>query len=246
MWTQLKVTLCAGAEASRRVGATVLVTLFGVGVLCAPVGAQEGKEVEALWKPQEFTFHYQSFNSFYSCESLESKIEQVLQQVGAEATVRVRSPDCGRGWVRLPRADIQLISPVPATADAVAELKQNESERELIARVTRKTAELKELEKPFAAQWQRVTIGKGRRSSSIDRGDCELLDQLRRRVLPKLAVRVVEENSPCTPNSPSLTRPTIVVEALTAMPKPDDVSERRGSEESAGDVNAKEPEAGER
>ena len=206
-------------------GGRAFIAAIAIGV-CAPVFAQDGQEVEAIWKPQEFTFDYQSFNSFYSCESLESKLEQILAQVGAEAKVRVRSPDCGRGPVRLPRATIQLISPVPATPDAIADLKKNQSERELVARVTGKSAELKEMEKPFPAEWKRVTIGKGRRAPNIERGDCELVDQIRRRILPKLAVRVVEENTPCAPNSPSMMRPTLVVEALTAMPKPDDTDER--------------------
>lgn len=208
-------------RALRGRGGWAFIAAMAMGV-CAPVFAQNGKEVEAMWKPQEFTFDYQSFTSFYSCDSLESKLEQILAQVGAEAKVRVRSPDCGRGPVRLPRATIQLISPVPATPDAIADLKQNQSERELVARVTGKSAELKEMEKPFPAEWKRVTIGKGRRAPNIERGDCELVDQIRRRILPKLAVRVVEENTPCAPNSSSMMRPTLVVEALTAMPKPDD------------------------
>jgi hypothetical protein len=121
---------------------------------------------------------------------------------------------------------------VPATPDAVANLKQSQTQRELVARVTGKTAELKEFEKPFAAEWKRVTIGKGRRAPSIERGDCELIDQIRRRLLPQLAVRVVEENTPCTPNSPSMMRPTLVVEALTAMPKPDEPTAAGGDEDS--------------
>jgi hypothetical protein len=131
--------------------------------------------------------------------------------------------------VRLPRATIQLISPVPATPDAIADLQQSQSERELVARVTGRSAELKEMEKPFPAEWKRVTIGKGRRAPNIERGDCELVDQVRRRILPKLAVRVVEENSPCAPNSSSMMRPTLVVEALTAKPKPDDAGAGDGS-----------------
>jgi hypothetical protein len=189
--------------------------------LMGAASAQESPEVEAVWKPQELTFHFQSFNIFYSCDSLESKLEQILKQVGANAVVRVRSPDCGRGPVRLPRAEIQLMSPVEATVDALADLKRNETQRDLAARVAGKTAEAEELEKPFAAQWKRVSIGKSRDTPSLENGDCELLDQVRRKIFPKLAVRVVEENSPCPPNSPSLTRPTMIVDALTKMPDPD-------------------------
>lgn len=195
-------------------------------LLASPVPAEAAQEVQAVWKPQEFSFQFQSFNVFYSCESLEAKLEQILKQVGAQAVVRVRSPDCGHGPARMPRADIQLRSPVEATPDALAELKQNESKRDLAARVAGKSAEAEESEKPFAAQWQRVSIGKGRTIPSLESGDCELIDQVRRKIFPKLAVRVVESNSPCPTNSPSLTRPTMVVDALTRMPEPDETKER--------------------
>ncbi len=199
-----------------------LICLAGCTVAGVVAAAQSSEPVQAIWKPQEFTFHYQSFTTFYSCDSLESKLEQILKQVGAEAVVKVRSPDCGRGPVRQPSADIQLISPVEATPDALAELKRGDTRRELAARVAGKTKELEEMEKPFAAQWQRVTVGRSRKAAGLENGDCELLDQVRKKILPKLAVRVVKENSPCPPNSPSLTRPTLIVDALTQMPKPDD------------------------
>lgn len=219
------------ARPKRKAVGLALVAVLSTSVSSTPLFAQDGQEVQAIWKPQEISFFYQSLNTFYSCDSLESKLEDVLKHLGAQAIVRVRSPDCGRGPVYHPRAEIQIVSPVPATADAIAERKENQTERELVARVTGKTAELKEFEAPFAAQWKRVTIGKGRRSGGIDRGDCELLDQVRRRVLPKLAVRVVEENPLCVPNSPGLSRPTMVVEALTAMPKPDDASAKQAEAE---------------
>jgi hypothetical protein len=195
-------------------------------LLAGPALAEAAEEVQALWKPQEFSFQFQSFNVFYSCESLEAKLEQILKQVGTQAVVRVRSPDCGRGPARMPRADIQLLSPVEATPDALAELKQGESKRDLAARVAGKSAEAEELEKPFAAQWQRVSIGKSRTMPSLESGDCELVDQVRRKIFPKLAIRVVESNSPCPTNSPSLTRPTMVVDALIRMPEPDGADKR--------------------
>lgn len=184
--------------------------------------AEESAPVQAVWKPQTLTFHFQSFTTFYSCDSLEAKLSQILRQMGADAVVRVRSADCGRGPVKLPRADIQLMSPVEATPEALAELKDSESERELIARIRGNRAEMAQLAEQFPAQWKRVSIGRGRGALSIEPGDCELLEQVRRKIVPKLAVRVIEADAPCPPNAPSLTRPTLIVEALIEMPKPDD------------------------
>ena len=191
-----------------------------------PDAKQESAPVQAIWKPQDLTFHFQSFTTFYSCDSLEAKLEQILRQIGAEAIVRVRSADCGRGPVRLPRADIQLISPVAATPEALAELKGSESERELIARIRGNRAEAAQMAEQCPAQWQRVSVGRGRDAPSIEPGDCELLEQVRRKIIPKLAVRVIESDAPCPPNSPGITRPTLIVEALIEMPKPDDAQPR--------------------
>ncbi len=195
-----------------------------LGTISSALAAQESqsKPVQAVWKPQEFTFHYQSFTTFYSCESLESKLQQILNQLGAKGEVRVRSADCGRGPVRMPRAEIALISPVEATQEAIAEIKKGESRRQLAAKVAGERANAVELAEQFPAQWKRVTIGRGRDSPALEGGDCELLDQVRRKILPKLAVRVVQDNTPCPPNSTSLTRPSLVVDALIEVPKPDD------------------------
>lgn len=208
--------------------AKTLVSSFVLGawVLAGSMPVEAAEEVQAVWKPQELTFQFQSFTVFYSCESLEAKLEQILKQVGAQAVVRVRSPDCGHGPARMPRADIQLLSPVEATPEALAELKQGETKRELAARVAGNSAQAQELEKPFAAQWQRVNIGKGRAMPSLESGDCELVDQVRRKVFPKMAVKVVESTSPCPTNSPSLTRPTLVVDALIRVPEPDEAKKK--------------------
>lgn len=189
------------------------------------LAAEGSAPVQAIWKPQQFNFHYQSFTTFYSCDALESKLQQILKQLGAQAEVRVRSADCGRGPVRMPRAEIELIAPVEATPEAIAELKKGQSRRELAAKVAGERAKAMELAEQFPAQWRRVTIGRGRDSPSLESGDCELLDQVRRRILPKLAVRVVQDNTPCPPNTSTLTRPSIVVDALIEVPKPDDAAQ---------------------
>lgn len=183
--------------------------------------ADSPQPVEAVWKAQEVTFFFQSFRTFYSCDSLEGKLAQILKELGATARVRVSAANCAGGVVTSPRATIQVISPVPATADAIAELKEDQPTRELIARVRGESEVATEFIKPFPAQWQRVEIG-GRGDQYLQAGDCELIDQVRRWLLPKLNVRVIEENAPCPTGSPSFGAPSLVVEALVRMPDPDE------------------------
>lgn len=195
------VTMCAGAQTA--------------------VAAEE--PVQAVWKPQELVFYYQSFTTFYSCDSLEQKLERILLQLGAASTVRVRAANCSQGPVSFPRAEISLVAPVEATPDALAELEEGESTRELVARVTGARARAEELGQQFPAQWKRVEVGRGPGAPNLESGDCELLDQVRRKILPSLAVRVLEGTQPCPRNTGGLLRPKLVVEALIAMPRPDDV-----------------------
>jgi hypothetical protein len=56
------------------------------------------------------------------------------------------------------------------------------------------------------------------------------MEEMRRKVLPKLAVRVVGDNLQCSPNQLMLGRPKLDVDALIEMPKPDSKSPAESSE----------------
>jgi hypothetical protein len=177
--------------------------------------------VLAIWKDQELAFFFQTQTTFYSCSSLEAKLEHLLKLLGATAQVRVRSVDCqstGR-IARMPRVTMTVHSPVEATPQAIADRDKNKSTRELAARV-RGDKEDPEALAPFPAKWQRVSLSRGK--ANLEPGDCELIDELRRKVLPKLAVRPVKDNTHCTPNQVTLGQPQLEVDALVKMPKPDE------------------------
>jgi hypothetical protein len=173
-------------------------------------------EVQAIWKAQEIGFYFQSFTTFYSCDGLERKMERVLEALGAEAHVRVSSPECPNDIARMPRVTVQVRMPAEATPEALAARDKNKSTRELKARV--RGEDPNQGMEQFPAQWKRVSLGKKLR---LQPGDCELIEEFRRKVLPKLAVRVVDENLACSPNSVSMVRPRLEVETLVALPTPD-------------------------
>jgi hypothetical protein len=188
------------------------------GVRAAEPGSPE--PAQAIWKEQEFAFYFQSQTTFYSCSSLEAKLERILKALGAQnAHVKVRSVDCQSGPVRMPRVLVQARTPVEATPQAIAERDKGKSKRELTARV-RGEAEDPELLAPFPAQWKRVSLSRG--AVDLEPGDCELIDELRRKVLPKLAVRIVKDSTHCTPQQLTLGQPQLQVDALVALPKPDE------------------------
>lgn len=181
--------------------------------------------VQAIWKHQEIAFYFQSFTTFYSCTGLESKLERIMRELGVHARVKVRSADCPYSVARMPRVVMQVISPVEATPEALADRDKNKSVRELAQRVRGKKSEqpLDSLEQ-FPAQWRRVSLTRGR--LDLQPGDCELIDELQKKVLPKLAVRTVKDDVLCSPNQLTLGQPRLEIDALVEIPKPDAAAEK--------------------
>src|SRR4026208_863498 len=113
-------------------------------ILCAVPGRRCGahaaapaspEPVQAIWKNQEFAFYYQSQTTFYSCSSLEAKLERILKVLGvAKPYVRVRAVDCQGGPVRMPRVLMNITAPVLATPEAIAERDKGMSKLELTAK----------------------------------------------------------------------------------------------------------------
>lgn len=199
--------------------------LSAVGVRASAAAGQtpadaQPQTVEAIWKEQQITFYFQSFTSFYSCDGLENKLERVLKALGARAKVRVRAPECPSAVAQMPRVIVEVVSPVLATAEALAEREKGRSTRELAQRVRGKRPQDAAVMENFQAQWQRVSLSRG--ALNLEPGDCELVDELRRKVLPKLAVRIVDGGVHCTPHQLSMNQPRLHVEALVEAPKPDD------------------------
>lgn len=187
------------------------------------LAAQDAPIVQAIWKSQEISFYYQSFTVFYSCSGLEDKVERILRALGADATVRVRDTGCPSAIARMPRVVVRVSAAVEATPQALAEREQGRSTRELAARVRGESAQQAAAMEPFPAQWKAVSLSRGRRGQlDLEPGDCELIDELRRKVLPKLAIRILQDEVQCASHQLNIGQPRLIVEALVALPKPDD------------------------
>jgi len=202
---------------------TLLAVLFVLPrVLLGADATEQGspEPVQAIWKNQEFAFYFQSQTTFYSCSSLEAKLERILKVLGVpKPYVKVRAVDCQGGPVRMPRVVMNITAPVLATPEAIAERDKGNSRLALTARVRGEKVDPEALA-PFPAQWKRVSLSRG--AVGLEPGDCELIDELRRKVLPKLAIRVVKDSTHCTPQQLTLGQPQLEVEALAKVPKPDE------------------------
>lgn len=209
---------------SASVSAWALAMLATIAIV-PPALAQEAAgskpPVQAIWKYREIPFTFQSFTTFYSCDSLERKIKRILIAVGADRNLRLRTKGCfsTNEIARVPNVQISVFSAVEATPDAIAERNRTRSTRELVARVRGESKELEQFEEAFPAEWRQFELSRGR--VYLEPGDCELIDQLVDKVFPQLGVRVLETELSCAPNRVSTAQPRLVVEALMPMPKPD-------------------------
>jgi hypothetical protein len=65
----------------------------------------------------------------------------------------------------------------------------------------------------FTADWRKVDLHR-QRKLELDPGDCELLQQVRKQLFPKLSVRVQKEGPSCRPGVATRLGPQLSVLAL--------------------------------
>lgn len=208
-------------------------TRWYAGLLLALPGLVAGQEatpaadaaatVNAVWVEHEVQLTYMGFTSYYSCEGLRDKVRWVLGQLGARPGIKVTTFGCVNvtGPEQMPGVRIVASLPVAATPEVLATLASEASKRELVARATGNAAAATEATAQFPARVRQVQFRSTR--SSLDHlqdGDCELMEQLRDRVFPRLGVRVVEDETHCFPKQVALGAVRLTVEVLEPVPAP--------------------------
>ena len=183
--------------------------------ICATADA--ASEVDAIWKPQQLTFSYFGLTSPYACTEFEGRVRQILLVLGAHEKIQIDRRQCSiAAGMHL---QITFMSPVEATPENIRELTTFDSQEQLIAR-------LKGIDLPtavdlarFPATWQEVSLSRDRRIG-LRAGDCELLEQVRRQLLPQVAIRSVPKRLACAQGNLSSRPPPLNVSALIASAHP--------------------------
>lgn len=190
-----------------------------VAILGLMAGARaEDQTVQAVWKRQEIDFFYQGFSTFYTCDGLEQRVETILKALGAKDVKAIASGCFGNEPTRSPHVRLVAKTPVEATPEVLAELEKGKTQRELTARVRGERPE--EPTAQFPATWKRVNLSVGK--LGIESGECELIEELNRKVFPKLAIRTLKNETHCIPRQQNVGQPKLEVDALTALPSPDE------------------------
>lgn len=179
----------------------------------APAFAADETAIASKWKVQELRFSYIGFTTAYDCDSAAAKVKSILTTLGAHPDTKVRATGCP--MTRPSRnffVQITAATPVPAVDVKEADA----SRQELLKRLGVKNT----LSEEFPASWKSVELSKERKLD-LQPGDCELIETLRKQVLPKLGMKIEAERISCTPNQVGLIPPQLRVAALVPMKSPD-------------------------
>lgn len=199
------------------------VWVFGLTALCLMANARAGEVAavdvfQARWDARNIPFSYVGTTTRYSCSALEEKIRNLLIAVGGHPRTRVRASGCqGSRPSRVISLRIATAVPRPAAEPKSSQVVERE-------KLLERLGVRQELRGEFLARPGRVNLGKS--TLGLAPGDCELLTQLRDQVLPKLGVRVEQDNLNCSPHQLSSARPRLSVTAL--LPSEDALIPDRG------------------
>jgi len=170
--------------------------------------------VTAVWRQQSLEFAYQGTTTAYSCTTLQQRLEAILRSVGARdglSVVMQRCMDQAGAHVQ-----ITLESPVEATEANIAVVTQHTSKDALVAKVRNEALPTPENIERFPAEWKTVSMSR-ERALKLEPGDCELVQQLRRDVFPRMSIRIVRDNLKCSVAFGNLGQPQLSVAALVAV-----------------------------
>lgn len=170
--------------------------------------------VLAVWKPQTVKFDYRSMGRLYPCDVLEYKIGMILKRLGARERLELKRFSC-HDLARRARFEVVMQSPIEATAENVRALTEYDSEDELIARVRGVELPSQAEIETFPAVWASVSF----RRLDLDSGDCALVQQLRRQILPKMSVQVTKDmrGVDCSQELSGIRGPRLTVLALVPL-----------------------------
>jgi hypothetical protein len=184
----------------------------------APEASVPGATTEAVWKTQHITFVYRGYSTIYTCSGLHRTLERILVNVGAHDGIRLQSYHCD-DHSGAARFELAIESPVEATPENVRELTTYDSREALIATVRgERLASAEDLPR-FPAVWKTVSFARDR-NMRLSPGDCELVQELRRQILPRMSVHIVTDRVRCSPGFGQIQPPQLTVSALVPAPPP--------------------------
>jgi hypothetical protein len=197
--------------------AGVLAALAWLGTAHAAPGASApDATTEAVWKTEHITFVYSGYSTIYTCSGLHRKLERILVNVGARDGIQMQAYHCD-DYSGAARFELTIESPVEATPENVRELTTYDSREALIATVRGEQLASAEDLPRFPAVWKTVSFARDR-NMRLSPGDCELVRELRRQILPRMSVHIINDRVRCSSGFGGIQPPQLTVSALVPAP----------------------------
>ncbi|MDE2295699.1 MAG: hypothetical protein KGL36_09630 [Gammaproteobacteria bacterium] len=139
--------------------------------------------VAAVWKTHQLDFTFTGFTTHYTCSGFESVLGRLLRAAGARSDARV-SASCTAPLghpehISIAHLSFSTLVPLEPGAPAATDAKS----------------------KPVEAQWKTVRWqAHSPLALDLGEGDCELVDEFARRLLPLYTVRDVVNDMNCVPH----------------------------------------------
>jgi hypothetical protein len=187
---------------------------------------------EGVWLRRELTFAYMGFTSYYSCESLADKLKAMLRSAGAREDARVSPRGCGANpfeVTTMPTAQLVFYAFVPAAlAPPLPPPPKPEAPAKQLGRDAPKLKRRDPQDpQPGTGLWRTVDWDGRRTRGPVDPGDCELVEQFVKQVLPLLTTRNVKDELRCVPRQVSPWDTKLSFEALGPLPPPEKAKKKR-------------------
>jgi hypothetical protein len=206
----------AAVAAARWLGASVCLALCACFMgHAAPVGTS----VDAIWRTQRLEFHYRSTSASYTCPGLKARLSAILRSVGVHESMAMTCQ--GSEAARNIEIQLRASSPVEATAANVAAETEYDGKQRLLAHLNGTQLPSAADLPRFSASWQRIDVHR-QRQVRLAPGDCELLQQVRKQLLPKFAVEIELDGLNCHAGSATrIVHPLRVVALIPAALRPE-------------------------
>jgi len=163
-----------------------------IAVLAAPLARADDGTVAGHWEKREHSLDYVGVTSVYSCDGLREEIKMLLRAAGARADVEVRVACSNplQGPSRITDATATFYALVPGAGEPGA-----------------------------VGAWRKVEFRAGE-PAWLTEGDCELVAQFAKDLLPLLTTRGVENRVNCVPHEHVVGSLQLRFETLALLPKP--------------------------
>jgi hypothetical protein len=204
MWTSACRAVKRASIAVAAIAPTAIVVLGLPAVGMAAEGAAQDASSPAdtqaaVWTPKELLFVYQGFTTKYSCDGLRDKMKSALLKLGAQKKgLQVRESGCSSSVGRPdPFPGVRIKMNVLQPASGAADPKQP----------------------VIQARWKPVELKLDDYDTVSSSGECELVDQIRTKILPLFATRDLDYRSDCIPHQASVAGSSLKVSVLAVDPK---------------------------